>query len=646
VNKKFYVTTPIYYVTAKPHIGSLYSTLIADVVARWNQLLGYGAYFVTGTDEHGQKVAQAAELAGMRPQEFVDSLIPAYQHAWQLSDIQYDQFMRTSSAKHKVGAQKLVSTLLASGDIYVDLYEGWYCAPCETFVTKGSAEKNEQAPTCPSCGGATTFLKEQTYFFKLSAYQDKLLAFYAACPNFVTPKERFNEVLRFVEGGLRDLSISRTTVPWGVPFPGDDAHTIYVWVEALCNYITAVGYGDPLAQACFADMWPADLHVIGKDIIRFHAVYWPALLMAAGLPVPKRLLVHGWITIDQKKMSKSLGNVIDPVALVTEYGSDAVRYYLLRHMPITQDGDFSKTDLEHAVTADLANTLSNLFNRMAVLARTHQVTAVHPSASWSVDGLALHGACNTMIRAYTEYMEDYYFHLALASVWQFLHAVNAYFHAQEPWKLAKTDRAAFMEVLSVVSHSLYAVAVLLLPIMPRKMHELLAGVGCEYTHGVDTLVSMQIERWHRTFSLSVLEPLFVKIELKGDAVRVDPVSESVAAKEIPRAEEVYITLDDLLSVALHVGTIESAEPLAKSDKLLRLQVNLGELGTRTILAGIKQFYTPELLIGLQAVFVCNLKPRTMAGVESHGMMLMAKNGEGVPQVVRPVQVVPNGTRLS
>ncbi|HEV2916275.1 MAG TPA: methionine--tRNA ligase [Candidatus Babeliales bacterium] len=645
MKKKFYVTTPIYYVTAKPHLGSLYSTLIADVVARWNQLLGYGSYFVTGTDEHGQKVAQAAAQAGLGPQEFVDSLIPAYQKVWNFYHIEYDQFMRTSSAKHKIGAQTLVSTLLESGDIYVDVYEGWYCTSCETFVTRGDTPANN-APSCPSCNGTTTFLKEQTYFFKLSAYQQKLLAFYAKNPDFITPKERFNEVIRFVEDGLKDLSISRTTVPWGVPFPGDEKHTIYVWVEALCNYITAVGYGDPKAKNCFADMWPADLHIIGKDIIRFHAVYWPALLMAAELALPKRLLVHGWITVDQKKMSKSAGNAIDPYYLATKYGAEEVRYYLLRHMPITQDGDFSTTNLEQSITSELANTLSNLFNRMTVLANTHNLTTIQIPTAWSVPAKEVHAACDTMISSYNEHMKNYYIHLALGTVWDFLHIVNAYFHAQEPWKLIKSDQTLCMEVLSVVSHSLYAVATLLLPIMPYKMMELIQGLGHTYTYGIDTLEIMQINRWHKTFSLTLIKPLFVKIDQERQMV-----AESESKQEKPlihqtNSIESDIDIEDIKKIALHVGYIQDVQPIAKSDKLLQLLVDFGPLGTRTILAGIKQFYTSEQLINTQAIFVYNLKPRTMMGIQSHGMMLMAKDEHNVPHIVRPIHKVPNGTRLA
>lgn len=313
----FYVTTPIYYVTAKPHLGSLYATLLADTVARWNKLCGADVFFLTGTDEHGQKIAQAAAAVKQDPKDFVDSFIPDYKKAWDLYDIQYDKFIRTTDDYHIKGAQAFVTTLLDKGYIYKSVYKGWYCTPCETFVVEIGPEEEPAAkgPQCPSCGRDTHIVSEETYFFKLSAFGDKLLAFYKENPDFIMPKERAHEVTSFVESGLKDLSISRTTVKWGVPFPNDPSHTIYVWVEALSNYLTGIGYGDPHKTKEFNYRWPADVQVLGKDIVRFHAVYWPAMLMAAELPLPKKLLVHGWIKVDKQKMSKSLGNVVDPIEL-------------------------------------------------------------------------------------------------------------------------------------------------------------------------------------------------------------------------------------------------------------------------------------------------------------------------------------------
>ena len=385
--EKFYVTTPIYYVTAKPHLGSLYSTLLADVVARWNKLKGKRTFFLTGTDEYGQKVALQAEKAGKQPQEFVDSFIPAYKELWADYEIVYNHFIRTTDEDHVKAVQQWITMLIAKGDIYKAFYEGWYCTHCETFVTEKEIDPQgvygaDSGPACPSCARPTKAVSEETYFFRLSAYQDKLLKFYKENPTFVVPKERLNEVINFVESGLKDLSISRTTISWGIPFPGDAKHVTYVWADALNNYITGIGYGNQLREKDFHQWWPADLHILGKDIIRFHAIFWPAFLMASGLPLPKQLLVHGWITVDNQKMSKSFGNVIDPVELLQKYGADQVRYYLVRQMAVNQDGNFSITDLEQRITADLANDLGNLLNRMTALAEKFDAMVINPPAAW------------------------------------------------------------------------------------------------------------------------------------------------------------------------------------------------------------------------------------------------------------------------
>lgn len=635
VKKTFYVTTPIYYVNAKPHLGSLYSTLIADAISRWQKLMGEKTFFLTGTDEHGQKVAQAAQDAGLQPQEFIDTLIPTFKSAWEAYNIAYDIFARTTSSSHKKGAQQLVNQLITQGDIYKATYEGWYCVSCETFVT-GKDITNQTEIPCPSCGRKTSWVSEQTYFFKLSAYQEKLQKFYQNNPNFITPKERFAEVINFVESGLKDISISRTTVPWGIPFPNDPEHTIYVWIEALCIYITGAGYGDSTKQEQFASLWPADVHVIGKDIVRFHAVYWPAMLMAAGLDVPKRLLTHGWITVDKQKMSKSLGNVIDPIALYETYGADPVRYFLLKHIPITQDGNFSFADLEQCITSELAHNLGNLLNRMVTLAQKNNMMHLPMQHNFSQEAEKVRIACNNMMRTYQVHMRDYYLHLALNEVVHFLNIVNAYFHAHEPWKLAKTDERTFQEVLSVVAHSLRAVAFYCLPIMPKKMEELLQSLGITYHKVTDTLQTLQLDVWTQSFNVSVLPPLFKKPEEKM-------VDSNSANTEIP--QENMISIDDLAKVILRVGTITHVEIVEKSDKLLSMQVDFGAYGKRHILAGIRQHYSPQDLINTQAVFVHNLKPRKMVGVESQGMLLVARDDQQVPNIIRPIKSVPNGTQL-
>ena len=629
----FYVTTPIYYGTGKPHLGSLYSTLMADVLSRWEQLAGKETYFLTGTDEHGQKIAQAAEKVGKTPKQFVDSFIAAYKKTWKTYEIDYSQFIRTTDPEHIKGVQALIKKLLDKGDIYKDTYDGWYCTPCETFVT---ASEKDSAPDCPSCNRETVKVSEESYFFKLSAYQDKLLKLYEERPDFIAPKERLNEVKSFVKSGLKDLSISRTTIKWGVEFPGDPAHVVYVWVDALCNYITAIGYGDPAKQSEFEKWWPAEVQVLGKDIVRFHGVYWPAILMAADLQPPRRLLVHGWIQINKQKMSKSRGNVVDPDELAKLYGADPVRYYLLRQIPINSDGDFSTGDLEQRITSDLANDLGNLLNRMVSLAERYGRHTVEPNKIWQQAALDLRDEAWNMIEDYEGHMADFEFHLALARLWQFINRTNAYFHEQEPWKVAKKDPEAFQEILSATCHSLRIIAFLLWPVMPTKMEQLLESLGHAKDITTTSLESLELGIWHQTFVLKKVPTLFQKIE---ESKMVEP------QEKAEEKNEEYIKIDDLIKVELRVGTIKTAESVPDSEKLIKMQVDLGELGMRQILAGIRKSYLPEDLAGKQGIFVCNLKPRKMAGLESQGMMLVAENESGKMRVISPEGVVPNGTRL-
>lgn len=635
----FYVTTPIYYGTAKPHLGSLYSTLIADVLDRWHKLKGDDTYFLTGTDEHGQKILQAAQKVGMGPKEFVDSFIAAYQETWNLYGIEYDQFIRTTDPHHIKGVQELIKKLLAQGDIYKDTYKGWYCTPCETFISQPSptamASKPQLIP-CESCGRPTDEVAEESYFFKLSAYEDKLLKFYQENPDFIVPRERTNEVLSFVRAGLKDLSISRTTISWGVPFPQDPAHVVYVWVDALCNYITAIGYGDERKRAELAKWWPANVQVLGKDIVRFHAVYWPAMLMAAGLEAPKQLLVHGWIKINAQKMSKSFGNVVDPIELAQTYGAEQVRYYLMRHIAINQDGDFSIADLQQTINADLANSLGNLLNRMVSVAHKHNLHTVAPCKDWSQSTADLRDAASQMLTEYEQHMAASEFHLALARVWKFIHEVNRYFHDQEPWKISN-DPEKFKEIISATCHSLRAIAILLWPIMPGKMQELLASIGHEFTIEKDSIASLDLSNWNKTFKLHKIDLLFKKIEI--EEANVEPQEKPVAAPDTS------ISIEDLMKVELRVGQITQAESVEQSDKLIKMQVDFGEHGKRQILAGIRKSITPEELIGKKTTFVFNLKPRKMLGMESQGMMLITKDGADKIYITEIHADIPNGTKL-
>ncbi len=638
MQKKCYVTTPIYYVTAAPHLGSLYSTLLADVIARWSKLQGIPTFFLTGTDEHGQKVAQAAEKAGKSPKAFVDSFIDAYKNAWKQYEIEYDYFIRTTDVNHVAAVQQWIRDLQAKGDIYKSFYEGWYCVPDEMFITEKDVEipkpldEHAQGPACPNCGRPTQFVAEETYFFRLSNYQDALLKFYEEHPDFVTPKERLHEVINFVRAGLKDLSISRTTVTWGIPFPDDAKHVAYVWADALNNYITAIGYGQKGKEQEFARWWPADVQILGKDIIRFHAVYWPAFLMASGLALPKTLLVHGWIKVDKQKMSKSLGNVVDPMALLKTYGADPVRYYLVRQMAITHDGDFSIDDLEQRIASDLANDLGNLLNRMVALAEKNDAFHIGAPHVWSDDAMGMRDACWNMLEEYKEYMDEYLFHMALARVWKFINEANAYFHEHEPWKLAKLNQPKFLEVLSVTAHSLRAIAYALWPVMPEKMEQLLASLGIKFALEDNIIERLELGNWNQDFKLIKMVPLFEK-----------PIEKEKPMEEVKK--ESHISIDDLLKVELVVGTIEQCEIVPQSDKLLKMQVNFGDKGMRQILAGIRASYKPEELIGKQGIFVFNLKPRAMMGMESQGMLLVGEGADGKVRISTVAEPVPNGTRL-
>lgn len=630
---KFYVTTPIYYVTAKPHLGHLYSTVIADVLKRWHQLKHQRTFFLTGTDEFGQKIAQAAEKAGKDPQAFVDSFIDAYKDVWKEYEIDYDIFMRTTNDFHIKAVQQWIMQLIEKGDIYKSFYKGWYCVQDETFVTE--FEQSETAPNCPSCGRQTIWVSEEAYFFKLSAYENKLLKFYDEHPDFIVPKERAHEIINFVKSGLKDLSISRTTVKWGVPFPNDPNHVTYVWADALNNYITAIGYAQKGKEKEFASWWPADVHVMGKDILRFHAVYWPAFLMASGLPLPKHLLVHGWFKVGTQKMSKSFGNVIDPQNLYHAYGADPVRYYLMRQMAITHDGEFTTADLEQKISSDLADDLGNLLNRMTTLSLKYNLNELVPPQKWSEPARELYQESITAVKEYQKEMSEFMFHMALARLWKFISQTNGYFHSQEPWKVAQKNPALFAEILSATAHALNTIAILLWPVMPQKMEQLLVSIGMKLDLNKDNIEQLSHDSWNKKFMITKIEALFVK--------PVEEAKVDVAPMIVPPIDD-SIAIEEFAKVKLMVGTIEQCEEVSGSDKLYKLQVDFGTTGKRQILSGVRKYFKPEELIGAQAVFVVNLKPRKMMGMESQGMLLTAAD-ENNFSILSPQVKIANGTVL-
>lgn len=648
--KKFYVTTPIYYVTAKPHLGSLYSTLLADVACRWYKLKNYNTFFLTGTDEHGQKVAEAAFKANMPPQEFVDSFISDYKKTWNDYNIIYDDFIRTTNESHVKAVQIWLKKLIESGDIYKSFYSGFYCTPCETYVTEKDINSNETV-LCSSCARETKYISEESYFFRLSAYQDRLLKFYEENPDFIIPQERLNEVISFVKQGLKDLSISRTTVKWGIPFPEDNKHVTYVWADALNNYITAIGYGNPIKENQFNYLWPADLQIIGKDILRFHAVYWPAFLMASELALPKHILAHGWIIVNKQKMSKSLGNVIDPQALLDNYGSDIVRYYLTRYMAVTQDSEFSIDDLERHVNSDLADALGNLLNRMIALSYKHELYEVKAPENWSTKELELRDSFWNYLDIIVQYMQDGYFYMALSNIFKFINQVNSYFHYKEPWKIK--DKSEFNEVISATCHSIYSIAILLWPVMPVKMEQLLKTLNISLELKTDLINELSQNRWDKTFMLNKSELLFKKFELnkEKDQEIKQNTSGATLVKDKANSDDKpveSIKIEDLSKVIILTGTIISCQEVPKSDKLYKLQVDFGDYGIKQIVSGIKKSYSESDLIGQQNIFVFNLEPRKIFGLESHGMILVSKVSENDNKIVlvRPVDKVQNGTRLS
>lgn len=650
-SSKFYVTTPIYYVNAKPHLGHLYTTLLADISARWNKLKGKQVYFLTGLDEHGQKVAAAAESAGMTPQAFVDSMVSKFKDVWALYGFDYSKFIRTSDPEHKKAVTKLVELLLKKDQIYKSEYTGFYCQPCETFINPQEVKESEKdgQVLCSSCGRETKQISEESYFFRLSNYQDRLLEFYAQNPNWIEPKERLNEVLSFVKSGLKDLSFSRKSVSWGIPFPGDSSHTVYVWGDALTNYISAIGYGQN--QDEFDLFWPADLHILGKDILRFHAVYWPAILMAAGLELPRRELVHGYIIMDNKKMSKSIGNVVDPSSLADWYGVEQVRYYLARNIPTTQDSQFALSDLEECVRADLANNLGNLLSRTITLAKNNGVDFL--------EGIALselNPEFADLLKTMSIELEDFrlnmdqgLFHIAISCIFKQLSNANVIFQKFQPWKLAKADSELFRQIIWTVLYVLKTCATLLWPVIPTKAEILLKTIGQEFCLNKN-LVDQNIKLFEKiSFELSDLqEPLFGR-PVEHSKVDVQPAKQVSVVEEIKLSqshEAELIDISDLIKVKMVVGKIVEAEALSGSDKILKLKVDLGDFGLRQVLSGIAKHYQPINLINKSVIFVVNLKPRKILGLESQAMALCAVTKSGELELVVPEKGSVPGTQIS
>jgi len=646
--KNVYITTPIYYVNDVAHIGHAYTTIIADMLARYSRLTGSKTFFLTGTDEHGQKIAQSAEQRGRTAQEYADEVSGKFRTLWDDFDITYDKFIRTTDDEHKLGVQKAFQTMFDKGDIYKGDYEGYYCVSCETFFTEKQLIDEQ---FCPDCGKPTNIVKEESYFFKLSAYEDKLIKWYEENEDCILPRSKKNEIVNFVKGGLRDLSISRTSFDWGVKLPesmNEPKHVMYVWLDALMNYITALGYGKDEENM---DFWPATSHLVGKDILRFHSIYWPAFLMSLDLPLPKHIAAHGWWTRDGEKMSKSKGNVVNPKEIADAYGLDAFRYFMLREVPFGQDGDFSQKALMDRINSDLGNDLGNLLNRISGMSGKYFDFKVT-----SKDVEKFHRKELDEVEAILENIEEYLYNMQinryLEDIWKVLTIANKAIGDYEPWakmKDRKEDEA--MALVALITNIMARVSLLLDSVMPEKIGKIAQSIGLEINTDSYNKILKNKELLADT-TITKVEQLFPRIEeilleqAKPTEVSKAEAEKKTESKNVNEEEpDNLITIDKFFETTLKIGTIVEAEEVPKSKKLLKLQVDVGEAKNRQILAGIKEFYNAADLVGTQACVVANLKPAKLMGMLSEGMLMAAKDENGL-SLIRPEAPKKSGTKIS
>ena len=661
--RKFYLTTPIYYVNDQPHIGHTYTTVVADVIARFHRMLGQDVHFLTGTDEHGQKIERAAQAKGLRPIELADGVVERFRGLWRTLGITNDVFIRTTEERHRRGVEKLYQKIAAAGDIYKDKYAGWYCTSCEAFYPENQVVDGR----CPDQGHKVEWTEEESYFFRLSKYQEPLLKHYAEHRDFVFPDSRRNEVVSFVQSGLKDLSISRSSFSWGIPLPGDPKHILYVWFDALSNYITALGYGSD--RKLYARYWPADMHLVGKDILRFHAVYWPAYLMSAGEPLPRRVVAHGWWLRDAAKISKSKGGVVDPIPLIEAFGVDPLRYFLMREMVFGQDANYSDEAFIDRVNTDLANDLGNLASRTLKMIEDYCGGKTPKTDPRFRGDEPLKKAAQDAVDGFVKDFEELDFSSGLAHVWGFIGLLNRFIVQNEPWKLAQDPvrRWALDSVLYTVAEGLRIVAVLIAPVVPQSASGLWKRLGVS---GDVTTASLEHIHWGELKPgrpIARGEPLFPRIDkaeyLKDagpgkeqpmDAPRTTPPAPSAVGPGAPQAPSATTTapaaggaeigMDDFARVELRTARIVAAERVQGADKLLKLSVDIGA-ETRTIVAGIATRYAPESLVGKTIVVVANLKPAKLRGVVSQGMLLAASDATGQPYILTTEEPVPPGLRV-
>ncbi|MDQ0233365.1 methionine--tRNA ligase [Metabacillus malikii] len=658
-NKKtFYITTPIYYPSGKLHIGHAYTTVAGDAMARYKRMRGFDVMYLTGTDEHGQKIQRKAEENNITPQQYVDEIVAGIEKLWGKMEISYDDFIRTTQERHKVVVEKIFSQLVEQGDIYLDEYEGWYSVPDETYYTElqlvDPIIENGKVVggKSPDSGHPVELVKEESYFFKMGKYVDRLLAYYEENPGFIQPESRKNEMINnFIKPGLEDLAVSRTTFDWGVKVPGDPKHVIYVWIDALSNYITALGYGTDNDEK-YKKYWPADVHIVGKEIVRFHTIYWPIMLMALDLPLPKKVFAHGWLLMKDGKMSKSKGNVVDPVTLIDKYGLDALRYYLLREVPFGSDGVFTPEGFVDRVNFDLANDLGNLLNRTVAMIDKYFDGSVpsYQGSKLEYDKQLVATADDT-IKKYEVAMENMEFSVALSSLWQFISRTNKYIDETQPWVLAKDeeDRDKLASVMVHLAESLRITAVLLKPFLIEAPTKVFQQLGIhdktlqtwesiiEFGQIKDATVNKQSPIFPRLDAEEEVQ--YIKEQMKGPTSTVEIEEKAVEAEE----EESEITIDEFMKVDLRVAEVIHVEPVKKADRLLKLQLDLG-YEKRQVVSGIAKYYKPEELIGKKVICVVNLKPVKLRGELSQGMILAGSNGDNL-SVATVDSSLPNGSKV-